>query len=191
MLTSLSLSAQDIKRSSHADHDRPHEKLAVSVSEIGGLLLPILGVAATAIKLEKTQMLDAAFALGSTMYSTNIYKKWVFEERPSVERTSYIFDLPKGGGRGSFPSKHASMSFCGAALVHKAFGWKVAAPCYLLATSVGISRIYINRHYIHDVVAGAFLGAKTAFSSGKWFDSLTWVPTPLDDGGVVNYTFTF
>ena len=191
MLSTLTLFAREGIGHGPFTKERPYENLANNVSEIGGLFLPIVGVVATAIKWEERSVLDAAFALSSTIYATNIYKIWVFEERPSKERTSLIFDLPQGNGRGSFPSKHASMSFCGAALVHRALGWKIAVPCYLLASAVGVSRVYIHRHYIHDVIAGAFLGSKIAFASGEWFNSLNWIPTPLDDGGVVNYTFTF
>ena len=114
------------------------------------------------------------------------------ENRPEFNRTNKIFDLPQANsGWGSFPSSHTSASFCGASLVHMAYGYKWAIPFYIAASTVGICRIYIDRHYIHDVIAGAMLGAKIAFSGGKWLDTFDWMPTPIQDGGIVTMTMDF
>lgn len=61
------------------------------------------------------------------------------------------------GGRRSFPSGHAASAFTGATFIHRRYGMRRAIIPYLLAAFTGYSRVYANRHYIHDVVAGALI----------------------------------
>jgi undecaprenyl-diphosphatase len=61
----------------------------------------------------------------------------------------------------SFPSGHATTSFaCATVLTAFAPRWRV--PFFVLATLIGLSRLYNGVHYPTDVVAGAFLGVLTA-----------------------------
>ncbi len=67
---------------------------------------------------------------------------------------------PDGGPR-SFPSGHTANAFLGAHLAFKEFKdsnrW-IAWSGYTVATFVGISRLYNNRHWLSDVIAGAGFG---------------------------------
>jgi len=58
----------------------------------------------------------------------------------------------------SFPSGHTQLAF-GAVIALSWYhrGW-FTLPLFLLATLVGISRIYLGVHFPLDVIAGAFLG---------------------------------
>jgi undecaprenyl-diphosphatase len=61
----------------------------------------------------------------------------------------------------SFPSGHTATSFAAATVLSfYAPRWRV--PFFLLATLIGISRIYNGMHYPTDVLAGALLGVLTA-----------------------------
>jgi membrane-associated phospholipid phosphatase len=70
---------------------------------------------------------------------------------------------------GSFPSGHASGSFCVAAFLAVALPavwpeppWRtrlIAATTLVLASLIGLSRVYLGCHFPSDVVAGALMGA--------------------------------
>lgn len=83
----------------------------------------------------------------STFAATHILKHTVKEERPNGTNTK------------SFPSGHTSVSFQSATYIHVRYGFKYAIPAYLGASYVGYSRVYGNKHYVHDVLAGAIIGS--------------------------------
>src|ERR1041384_6481676 len=89
---------------------------------------------------------SAALPLGAT-YSL---KYAVNETRPN-------------GGSQSFPSGHASISFCAAEFMRKRYGWEYGIPAYAAASFVGYSRVEAREHYPHDVVAGAAIGILSSY----------------------------
>jgi len=60
----------------------------------------------------------------------------------------------------SFPSAHAATSFAGARL-YAQIGLP-AAPLYVLAGALALSRLYLGVHYPSDILAGALLGTAVA-----------------------------
>lgn len=64
---------------------------------------------------------------------------------------------PDGSSRDSFPSGHATAAFAVAAL-QAHFHPKQALLWYGGATLIGASRVQLERHYWHDVLAGAAVG---------------------------------
>ncbi len=73
----------------------------------------------------------------------------------------------------SFPSGHTSLAFSTAtALCLKYPRWYVIAPSMLWACSVGYSRMNLGVHYPSDVLAGAVVGAGSAYVTylvNNWF----------------------
>ncbi|MDP4239096.1 MAG: phosphatase PAP2 family protein [Bacteroidota bacterium] len=73
----------------------------------------------------------------------------------------------------SFPSGHTSLAFATAtALSLKYPKWYVIAPTYFWAASVGYSRMNLGMHYPSDVLAGALVGAGSAYVTNlvnNWF----------------------
>jgi membrane-associated phospholipid phosphatase len=68
---------------------------------------------------------------------------------------------PDGFGRNAFPSGHTATAFVGAEFLNQELKdrspWYSVAG-YTVATGVGLMRIYNNRHWMRDVVAGAGIG---------------------------------
>jgi membrane-associated phospholipid phosphatase len=68
----------------------------------------------------------------------------------------------------SFPSGHTSAAFSTATSVSLSYPeWYFIVPSYLWAGAVAYSRMELGVHYPSDVLAGAVLGAGTAFLSFK------------------------
>jgi len=66
------------------------------------------------------------------------------------------------GLNSSFPSGHTGNAFALATVLSNQYP-RLRIPLYLGATLVGISRIYLGRHYPSDVLVGAAIGTFTAF----------------------------
>tara|TARA_B110000967_G_scaffold157207_1_gene162303 strand:- start:5928 stop:6491 length:564 start_codon:yes stop_codon:yes gene_type:complete len=82
------------------------------------------------------------------------------EHRPSYTYKSlhYIDGLERHSNH-SFPSGHTTAAFTYFTLLALAFNKRyiqVLAP--LVAAFVGLSRVYLGQHYLHDIVVGAVLG---------------------------------
>lgn len=77
---------------------------------------------------------------------------------------------PDGTDTHSFPSGHTALAFMGAELVHIEYGddspW-YAIAAYTTAITVGVLRVYNNRHWFTDVFAGAGIGILSA-RIGHW-----------------------
>jgi len=84
-----------------------------------------------------------------------------------------ILDVPYPESSLSFPSGHTSIAFATAtSLTLKYPKWYVAAPSYFWACSMGYSRMNLGVHYPTDVLAGAVLGAGSAYVTylvNNWF----------------------
>ena len=138
----------------NARADTSDRELAVFASNGGntaylatGLLLPLVMDG----EKGKEHSLRAADALLTTTLITTALKQATQEKRP------------EGNAHNSFPSGHASAAFSIAAAQshfhpNQSFYW------YGGAALISWSRVRLQRHYTHDVIAGAALGYFTT----KW-----------------------
>ena len=125
------------------------------------------------------QLLPAAvyFGLGFTGVKT----KHTFRQRLAVELTAYVAMAaivngvkytvrerrPDSGAPNSFPSFHTSIAFVGADLIREESGNWWGAGAYVVSTGVAFLRLYNNRHWLNDVIAGAGVGILCA-RIGYW-----------------------
>lgn len=65
---------------------------------------------------------------------------------------------PDGSARNSFPSGHTATAVMGAELVRTEYGNIVGLGAYAVAATVGVLRMYNNRHWVNDVLGGAAFG---------------------------------
>ena len=74
---------------------------------------------------------------------------------------TFCVERPYPGVYNSFPSGHTMTAFFGAEMLRREYGEEypgIAIAGYTVATGVGLMRIYNNRHWTSDVLAGAGLG---------------------------------
>ncbi|MBQ4376290.1 MAG: phosphatase PAP2 family protein [Bacteroidales bacterium] len=69
---------------------------------------------------------------------------------------------PDGSETNSFPSGHTATAFTGAEIVRHEYGLGYGIAAYTIVTGVVFLRIYNDRHYLNDVVAGAGIGILSA-----------------------------
>ena len=102
----------------------------------------------------------AVAALAGTNLVVEGLKRAVDRTRPDGERKR---------SNSSFPSSHAANAFALAWVLSAR--WRRAAPLWVaLALVVAFSRIYLNRHYLSDVVAGALIGLVCAWAASHWLE---------------------
>lgn len=125
----------------------------------------------------KEGILPYGLSFIATQGSVEILKRVVREERP--DKSDKL----------SFPSGHSAAAFWGATFIHKRYNFEQAIVPYILATYVGYSRVKADKHYTHDVVAGALIaGAWNFFLVDK---APNFMVEPRSDGLFLRYAKRF
>lgn len=126
----------------------------------------------------------------ATLYSgavTDITKIIVAEKRPN-------------GGSLSFPSGHTTTAFAFSSVVMMEHSLPYGIAANAMATFVGFSRMNDNAHYLHDVIAGATVGAMYGVglyyaqlkrSESNKANSAVFLLVPTDRGLAGNFSFEF
>lgn len=122
-------------------------------------------------ELKKKGLMIGASFLATTVFATTlkhaVNRTRPFETYPDIQKLS-------AGGSSSFPSGHTSDAFSTATSLSLEFPkWYVIAPSYTYAALVGYSRMHLGVHYPSDVLAGAIVGAGSAFlcyKAQKWLN---------------------
>lgn len=112
--------------------------------------------------LEKGVNMSLAMVLNTG--ATYALKHMINRPRPAVTYPDIqAFESERGL---SFPSGHTSNAFVAAtSLSLNVRKWYVIVPAYAWAGAVGYSRMHLGVHYPSDVLAGALLGAGSAFAT--------------------------
>lgn len=109
--------------------------------------LGLFGVRGRHDAIDKTIILGTAYALTGILVNS-------LKTVTKVER-------PDGSSRNSFPSGHTATAFIGAEILRREY-WDVSpwigAAGYAVAAGTGFFRMYNNRHWLTDVIAGAGIG---------------------------------
>jgi len=125
------------------------------------------------------QYLPVAANLGLGL--TGVRARHTFGERAAVTATAYLAmgvmvnclkwtvgeRRPDSGSLNSFPSGHTATVFMGAELVRSEYGLGCGIAAYAVAGGVAFLRLYNNRHWMGDVLAGAGIGILSA-RIGYW-----------------------
>jgi len=101
---------------------------------------------------------DRSMVLGTSaafVLSTLIVKRAIDHERPD------------GSNNKSFPSGHTAVAFVGAEIVRREYPVWCGAIAYTMASGVGFMRLYNQKHWVGDVVAGAGFGILSV-SAAYW-----------------------
>lgn len=99
-------------------------------------------------------------------------------------------ERPDGSDKKSFPSNHTAVAFAGAAYLQRRYGWEYGVPAYAVGAYVAWGRVYAKRHDFWDVLAGAAIGAGSAYIYTRPFASrhnLLVGPSVTPDGGLAIY----
>lgn len=139
--------------------------------DVLSILIPVTGLA-TSVVYERGKDGSIQFfkSFATSQITTDVLKVVTHKRRPN------------GSCCLSFPSGHTSAAFMGAAFIDRRYGWQYALPAYLGASYVGYSRIYADKHYGIDVLAGAAIGVASSYYFTRPYKGINIVPTVADDG---------
>lgn len=92
---------------------------------------------------------------------------------------------PDGSDDRSFPSGHSVFAFTGAELTRMDYGWGWGAGAYAVAAYTAAERVWLKKHWVTDVLAGAGIGILSAHVGGWLLEpvkNLFGIPTIEWDG---------
>ena len=124
------------------------------LGEHGALWLAIGAVGAVVDGPRRSRWQRATLTVAGSYALNTAVKALVARQRPQLEDLPQLMDTPT---RLSFPSAHATTSFCAARMFSA--GLLPAPPLYALASAMAASRVFLGVHYPSDVLAGAALGS--------------------------------
>lgn len=161
----------------------PANSLAGSSIEDAGdvlyILLPVTAYGSTFYVKDKEGRIQFYKSFAASWLTTRGLKYLIEKRRPD------------NSDNNSFPSGHASTTFVSAAFIRKRYGWKYGFPAYAAATFTAYSRVYADKHYVEDVLAGAAIGIVAAEIFTKPRNDVSVSPMPGKDtyGFIVHKRF--
>jgi membrane-associated phospholipid phosphatase len=172
LFTSVGLYSQNIDirllRSINSPKDLPVDNFCKVISSTEGYIVAGIpaGIAVAGfIQDDKKMFRNAcviAVSAGATFTITSALKYAINRDRPYDKYTDITQKMDVISP--SFPSGHTSSAFSIATSVSLAYPkWYFIVPSYAWAGTVAYSRMELGVHYPSDVLAGAVIGAGTAY----------------------------
>lgn len=136
---------------------------------------------------------EQAIGAGVTFLSTYTIKQSFVLIAQSSESTARISQRPNNGSFDGFPSGHTSFAFSSVGFAQKRFGLKWSIPLGLMATAVGASRVYAEKHTITQVITGAILGFVTSYFLASPYEknstTTAWIGSAQDNTPTYNISY--
>ena len=163
---------KDINQDLNQNLDKPFNSISKSVYPLS-VAVPISLLGSGLIKKDKNLQRKGLASLASltiSMGTTYSLKKIINRDRPYITYPNiqpyYIKNDP------AFPSGHTTAAFSTATSLSLTFKkWYVVVPAYTWAGAVAYSRLHLGVHYPSDVLAGAVIGAGSAwlcYKANRW-----------------------
>lgn len=158
MFSLVNGSVRDLDYSTKAELQEDHPKFANHADDYLRIvpMVAVYGLNLAGIKGKHTVLNQTGlyvFSMAIMAGSTTIVKR--LADRPR----------PDGADNYSFPSGHTAMAFTAAECLNQEYRdvspW-IGYAGYTVATATGVLRMYNNRHWLSDVVAGAGFGIASA-----------------------------
>jgi undecaprenyl-diphosphatase len=145
------------------------DALVAALNPIGsGVVLLVICLALAGLShVRRRSSLRAAASCGAVAFAAAglvefTLKHLVGRPRPDAEMPALVLLGPSFvPDVDSFPSGHATSAFS-VATVFAAFYPRASRLFYALAAAIAAGRVYLERHYVSDVLAGALLGIVVA-----------------------------
>ena len=135
------------------------------------LLLGLLvGVACFTGPAGPVTVREVLVALVGTNLAVEGLKRATFRARPDGEHKR---------SNAAFPSSHSANAFALAWVLGRRWR-RLRLPLLAVAALVAYSRLYLNRHWLSDVLAGSAIGLACALAAGRWFARRAGLPPESD-----------
>ncbi len=115
------------------------------------IILPVTALGVTVVKKDWVGTKELFYTTVASLGTVYIVKYTVARARPDESEAT------------SVPSGHTASAFLGPSFIHRRYGWKYSVPFYFVAGFVGFSRVYADRHWSGDVLAGASISMVSAW----------------------------
>jgi membrane-associated phospholipid phosphatase len=145
------------------------------------LLVVCTGVGVVGRAQRRSTLHEAAW-LGALAFMAAGLVEFAIKHLVGRSRPDSVLDVD------SFPSGHATSVFA-VATIFAAFYPRLRWPVYALAAAVAAGRVYLERHYVSDVLAGAIIGIVIAsLLLGRRHALARWTCLPLSASALQHTT---
>lgn len=137
-----------------------------SLGDFGGIILIIIAIILLLIRSSRLIGLTMLFSMGIGAIITNLGLKPIFNTHRPCDIYQIDNLLQTCPNDPSFPSGHTTAAFAFATAVF-VYNRTYGILLYILATLIGISRLYLFEHFPIDVLVGAIIGIFSGYMGYK------------------------